>query len=49
MFFDVITKNCFRKRQYNDTYQETVVEQVGMVYFDVLTSLASIDALGPSR
>ena len=49
MFFDIITKNCFRKKQYNDIYQETVGKQVGMVYFDVLRSLASIDALGPSR
>ena len=45
-FFDIL-KNCFRKRQYNDIYQETVVKQVGMVYFDVLTSLASINALCP--
>ena len=30
-------------------YQETVGKQVGMVHFDVLTSLASIDALGASR
>ena len=41
----MLWKNCFRKKRYNDIYQESVVEPVFMC---ILTCYPVIDALGPS-